>query len=328
MTDERAFRIERLRQVSLPPALGPGRKPDRGLGPVRLTETGFKSGVLGVACGVGAAAFWAGGFAAARHGVAGGLSPFDIAFHRYVWAGLFFLPGVLRHGIGKLDGIGWRRGLLLAMLGGPFQAVVSASGFLLVPLAHGGVIQPSVMVLSGLLLATLVLRERQPASRLCGAATIIAGITVIGSEAGASIGGRGMLGDAAFALAGALFAVFGTLLRLWRIMPARATAVISALTLLYVPVHAAVFGFGGMIAAGWFENALQIVAQGVFSGPGAIYLFARSVVLLGASRATVFPALVPGLTLLIGFLALGEPPSFVQLCALAIVLVGFRLTQT
>jgi drug/metabolite transporter (DMT)-like permease len=293
-----------------------------------VTETQGRKGVIvGVACGVGAAAFWAGGFVAASHGIAAGLSPFDIAFHRFVWAGLFFLPGVARHGISGLAGIGWGRGVLLAMLGGPFQAVVSASGFLLVPLAHGGVIQPSVVVLTGLLFATVVLGERQPPGRIYGAAVIIAGIAVIGGEAVTSIGGPGILGDAVFALAGALFAAFGTLLRRWRIMPARATAVIGALTLLYVPLHAAAFGFGRMIAAGWLENALQIVAQGVFSGPGAIYLFARSVVLLGASRATVFPALVPGLTLLIGFFGLGETPSFFQLFGLAVVLVGFRLTQ-
>jgi drug/metabolite transporter (DMT)-like permease len=107
----------------------------------------------------------------------------------------------------------------------------------------------------------------------------------------------------------------------------RATAAISALTLLYVPIHAVAFGFGRMIAVGFIENALQAVVQGIFSGPLAIYLFARSVVALGASRAAVFPSLVPGLTLLVGFLALGEVPSLAQLAGLALVLVGFRLTQ-
>ncbi len=293
-----------------------------------MTEAGSAKGiVLGVACGIGAATFWAGGFVAARHGIAAGLSPFDIAFHRFVWAGLFFLPGVLRGGVGALGGVGWRRGLLFAVLGGPVQAIVSASGFMLVPLAHGGVIQPSLTVLTGLLLAVLILREKQPPARIGGAMTMIAGITVTGSEALTSIGRYGTLGDAAFALAGMMFGTFGMLLRLWRIVPARATAVVGALSLLYVPIHALAFGFDRMMAAGWFENALQIVAQGVFSGPGAIYLFARSIVLLGTSRATVFPSLVPGLTLLIGFLTLGEAPSMLQVAGLALVLVGFRLTQ-
>ena len=285
-------------------------------------------GVLaGIACGVGAAVFWACGFVASRHAIAIGLTPFDLAFHRYVWAGLFFLPSVLRRGAGDLNGIGWVRGFALALLGGPGQAVVSAAGFLLVPLAHGGVIQPSCAVLGGLALAVLVLGERLPTARMWGALVIVAGVGVIGSEAFATIGTHGLVGDFTFAAAGLMFATFATLLRLWRISPMRATAVISALTLLYVPIHAAAFGFDRMIAAGWLENILQAIAQGIFSGPMAIYLFARSVMLLGASRAAVFPSLVPGLTVIVGYLALGEAPSVLQLIGLAIVLAGFRLTQ-
>jgi drug/metabolite transporter (DMT)-like permease len=51
------------------------------------------------------------------------------------------------------------------------------------------------------------------------------------------------------------------------------------------------------------------------------------VVLLGAGRAAVFPSLVPGFTLLIGFLVLGEVPSVWQFIGFIIVLAGFRLTQ-
>ena len=53
----------------------------------------------------------------------------------------------------------------------------------------------------------------------------------------------------------------------------------------------------------------------------------RAVILLGVSRAAVFPSLVPPFTLLVGFLALGEAPSISQLVGLVIVVVGFRLTQ-
>ena len=283
--------------------------------------------IIGIACGIGAAICWACGFTAARHGIAIGLSPFDIAFHRYAWAGLAFLPSVLRAGVRDLNGIGWGRGLVLALLGGPGQAVISAAGFLVVPLGHGGVIQPSCAALGGVLLATLALGERLPVARIYGAIIIVGGVAVIGHEALTTIGATGLAGDFSFALAGLMFATFGTLLRMWRIDPKRATAVLSALTLLYVPIHAAVFGFDRMMAAGWFENAVQAVVQGVFSGPLAIYLFARSVMLLGASRAAVFAALVPAATLIVGFLTLGEAPSTAQVAGLVIVLAGFRLTQ-
>ena len=82
-----------------------------------------------------------------------------------------------------------------------------------------------------------------------------------------------------------------------------------------------------MIALGVWENLLQAVVQGILAGPAAIYLFTRSVVLLGAGRAAVFPSLVPGFTLLVGLRRARDVPSIPQLLGFAIVLFGFRLTQ-
>jgi drug/metabolite transporter (DMT)-like permease len=127
--------------------------------------------------------------------------------------------------------------------------------------------------------------------------------------------------------AGLCFGVFAMMLRLWRISPVRAVVIISVLSLAYVPVHWALFGFERMLAAGWFENLLQIVVQGLCAGTLSTYLFTRTVVLLGASRAALFPALVPATTLLIGFLALGDMPSVIQLAGLVVVGVGFRLAM-
>jgi drug/metabolite transporter (DMT)-like permease len=286
-----------------------------------------RNAAIGVACGAGAALVWAAGLVAARHGVAVGFSPLDITFHRFVWAGLFFLPFVLRAGIADLGGIGWRRGILLALSGGPPLGLFSYAGFLLVPLGHGGVIQPSCAALGGLLLATAVLKERLPLQRALGAAAIVCGLLVIGSEAVATIGTHGLIGDLSFVAAGFCFATFGMLLRLWRINPMRAVDVVSVLALAFVPVHWALVGYDRMIAAGLAENALQFVVQGVLAGPLSTYLFARSVVLLGAGRAALFPSLVPSFTLLIGFLVLHEVPSAYQLAGMVIVLIGFRLTQ-
>jgi drug/metabolite transporter (DMT)-like permease len=248
-------------------------------------------------------------------------------FHRFVWAGLVFLPLVAREGLRDLGGVGWGKGIALTLFGGPPLALFSYAGFLFVPLAHGGVIQPSCAALGGLLLASLVLKEKLPIGRALGALVIVAGLAVIGADALATIGTHGLIGDLSFVIAGSLFAVFATLLRLWRIAPTRAVAVTSVVSLVDLPIHWLAFGFERMIALGLVENFIQFVAQGIFAGAGATYLFARSVVLLGAGRAAVFPSLVPGFTLLIGFLVLGEIPSVAQLVGFAIVLIGFRMTQ-
>ena len=88
--------------------------------------------------------------------------------HRFLWSGIAFLPLVLRAGIGNLCGIGWGRGLVLMVLGGPVMSLISYTGFLFVPLGHGSVIQPSSATLGGLLLAAVFLRERVPPSRVAG----------------------------------------------------------------------------------------------------------------------------------------------------------------
>lgn len=135
-----------------------------------------KPALLGVACGAGAALFWALGFVATRHGLKLGFTPPDLLMHRFLWSGIVFLPIVLRAGIGNLGGIGWGRGLLLMVLGGPVMSLISYTGFLFVPLGHGSVIQPSSATLGGLLLAAVFLRERIPPSRVLGAVAIVGGL--------------------------------------------------------------------------------------------------------------------------------------------------------
>ena len=130
-----------------------------------------------------------------------------------------------------------------------------------------------------------------------------------------------------FVLAGAFFATFGMFLRKWRVVPTRAMIVVSVVSLAILPIYGAVVGFDRMIALGPWENLVQALLQGILAGPGAIYLFTQSVVLLGAGRAAVFPTLVPPCVLLIGWIALGSVPSALQFVGLAIVLLGFRLTQ-
>jgi drug/metabolite transporter (DMT)-like permease len=282
---------------------------------------------LGVVCGTGSALFWALGFVAARHGVLIGMSPLVFALHRFVWPGLALLPILAREGLSDLGGVGWRHGILLTLFGGLPLALFSYLGYLFVPLGHGGVIQPSCAALGGLVLARLVLKEPMPPRRVVGALAIVLGLGVIGTEALRTMGAHGLLGDLLFVAAGSSFAMFGMLLRRWRVSPMRAVAITSVLSLVGLPALL-LFGATGLMSAGLFENVLQAVVQGAFAGAGATYLFTRAVVLLGAGRAVLYPSLVPPFTLLIGFLALGEVPSVSQLIGLAIVVIGFRLTQT
>ena len=271
--------------------------------------------LIGILCGTAAALGWAAGFVAAKHGITVGFSPADLAFHRFFWSGLLLLPLALRGGLADLGGIGWGRGLVMTVLAGPPQAAIAYTGFILVPLGHGTTIQPACAALFGLILASLMLHERATAQRFIGGATIILGLLVFGAE---SL-------DLMFVTAGFFWAMFGTLLRHWQVSGRRAIAVVAVLSiLLFAPLYALIAGFDGLLRMSLAENMIQVVAQGLIASALPIYLFARAVVLLGAGRAAVFPALVPGFGVVIGYLALGVVPSSAQLIGLVIVLIGFR----
>ena len=284
-------------------------------------------GLFGIACGLGAALFWALGFVATRHGLKVGFTPADLLIHRFLWSGLVFLPLVFRAGLGDLCGIGWGRGMALMVLGGPVMSIISYSGFLFVPLGHGSVIQPSCATLGGQFLAAVLLRERISFSRFFGAVVIVVGLAVIGGESIGHIGLSGVQGDLIFVLTGFMFAGFATLVRYWRVSAFSAAAVINVVSLALFPLYAASGGLGRLAAIGFGENALQALGQGILAGPAAMYLFAFSIQLLGVARAAVFPAIVPALTLLVGWLLLGEVPTAMQAAGLVTVLSGFYLAQ-
>src|SRR3954471_174387 len=214
-------------------------------------------GLLGVACGIGAALFWALGFVATRHGLKAGFAPVDLLMHRFLWSGLVFLPFVFRAGLRDLCGIGWSRGLVLMVLGGPVMSLISYAGFLLVPLGHGSVIQPSCATLGGLLFAAFLLHERIAPSRIVGALVIVAGLGVIGAESIGHIGPDGVQGDLIFVLTGFMFAGFGALLRHWRVSPVSAALGINVLSLLLLPVYLLTAGPARVAAIGVGENAIQ-----------------------------------------------------------------------
>lgn len=297
---------------------------DRAL-PDQTPRTGLSATALGVLCGIAAATCWAAGLVAAKHGIAVGLAPTDLAFHRFVWSGLLMLPLMLRAGLADLGGVGWSRGLVILVLAGPLQAIVSYTGFTVAPLGHGAVIHPAAAALGGLLLARVALGEALTRSRIIGVAAIVLGLVVLAGEAITTIRGNALTGDVLFATAGFMWAAFTICLRGWRTSGMLAAQLVGVLSLLiFAPIYTLAFGFERMIAAGLVENLIQIAVQGIFAGLLALYLFARAVTVLGAGRASMFPALVPATTVLIGFLAIGEVPTIPQLVGLAIVVVGFR----
>ncbi|WP_420391233.1 DMT family transporter [Acuticoccus sp.] len=278
---------------------------------------------LGVALGILAAVVWGAYMAMSRAGANAGLSPSDIAFMRFAVAGPLMLPWLLAHRPLRLAGIGWSRSLVLALLAGPLFIILSAGGYQLAPLAHGAVFQPAAATLGGLAFAALLLGESLTASRVVGAGTILAGLAAIAGPGLATGGIAALAGDAMFVAAGLLWALFAVAAKRWDIDPVAATASLSVLSAaVFVPWYLAFDSLERIAALPGPTLVAQLVVQGVLSGIVAILAYTRAAQLIGASRAAVFPALVPVIAILIGVPVANEVPEPMQAVGIAIVVLG------
>ena len=68
--------------------------------------------------------------------------------------------------------------------------------------------------------------------------------------------------------------------------------------------------------------------QGVLAGTGTAYTYAKTVQYLGAARAAIFPALVPGFATLMGWPVLGHIPTLAEAIGLTLAIVGLLVTVT
>lgn len=280
---------------------------------------------MGYAFGMTMALGAATSFAMARAGALRGLTPDDIILARAVVAGLIMLPFLVRWGLPTLAGIGWRRGLLLLLTGGPLFAYLQTGGYAYAPLAHGAVIAPSTVTILSTLGAVLLLGERLTRWHVAGGLTVIVGVVLVSWHGlvGSAVTDTTWIGDLMFVTSGLLWAVFTILMRKWRIDPIRATAVVAVLTaVVVVPGYLTFRGVNRLMTLPADALLAQGIAQGLIQGVMTLLAYSKAVAILGVSRAVLFPAVVPAISILIGIPLVGEWPDAIQLIGLLVVTMG------
>jgi drug/metabolite transporter (DMT)-like permease len=270
-------------------------------------------------------------FAAARAGILGGLDVADLIFARFLVAGAIFLPFLVRWGLPTLAGIGFRRAAILTLLGGAPFALLQTGGYGFAPLAHGAVIAPSTVTIVSTIGAAIFLRERLGPAHLAGAAIVLLGIGLIGwdgiTQSAAKSGERAWVGDLLFFASSLLWAGFTLLLRHWRLSALRATAVVAVLSMiLATPTYLMWVGTEHLIALPLGVLAFQGLVQGGLQGVITMVAYSQAVVLLGVSRAVLFPAIVPAVSVMVGIPSVGEIPSILQIAGLGLVTLGLLIT--
>jgi drug/metabolite transporter (DMT)-like permease len=254
------------------------------------------------------------------------LGPFDLTFLRFSAAGLLLLPLALRRGAG-LDRLRWwQLVVLVAGAGAPYTIVV-ASGLQFAPAAHAGALVPGTMPLFTGILAALFLGERLRLAQVAGYISILAGVVTIAGWASLVSVGDQWRGHGLFLTASLMWACYTVMLRKAGFEALHAAALVAVgSAIMIVPAH--LITRGGTFPEIPLGHVLfQIGFQAVVATIVALVLFANSVRLLGASSASSFGALVPGVAALLGLLVLGEVPTAAEMMGIAAVSAGVFLAS-
>lgn len=268
---------------------------------------------------------WASFNVAAKYGIDHGIAPANLAFLRFGTAGLLLIPAMI-FGVGR--GRGWPsppKIALLSLFGGPLFGFVAVSGYQFAPLSHGLLFAPASVLLVGTLLGWLALREPLGQTFLIGAAVVLVGLTVLSGFDVASLGPQSLLGDALFACAGTLWATFTVLMRHWRIDPIAGTVSIGSVSaILSIPVLLLLgdVRFSGIDGS---QLVIQTVMQGLIGGVLSVVLLLAAVRSLGAARASLLPAMTPGVAMILSFLIFGTVPSVAEISGIVLVTIGLAV---
>ncbi len=286
-------------------------------------------------------AIWTSFIVVARSSAQHALTPFDIAFLRFVFSGVVALPiaawrwRALRDGLGGAAALA--RGAALAATAGVAYCTFAYSGFFFAPAAHAAVLLPGSLPLWTAVFAVLLLGDRLSGPRWAGLAMIVVGDVLVGGNSlrHAFDGGDVWKGDLLFLAGSACWALYGVLCRRWRIGAVDATLAIALGCLIsYVPAFALAASSAlvrsGLAAAPWREIAFQAVFQGGLSMLVAGWAFTQVITTFGPVRTTMITALVPGLAALSAMLLLDEamtgPAIGGLVCVTAGLLLGLRAT--
>jgi len=260
-------------------------------------------------------------FVISRHAVLHGISQYDLLALRFGTAGALLLPLFLRPGLASCGGVGWGRGLLLAISSGFPMTFLMLTGLTMAPAAHGATIGPGTVTVIGIIGSVVLLGAALTRNLVIGILGVLAGLACL-AIAGTTGASEGTLrGDLMFLGVGLLWGFYPLMIQLWKVDGLRATAIVSVLSLAYLPFYA-LFFFRGFDIAPWWVLALHAIYQGVINVIGGLWIWGWAAHVLGPAVVGRFPPLIPVTGTLLAIPILGEIPSPLQLVGIVLIIGG------
>ncbi len=273
---------------------------------------------------------WSGNWIVAR-AVRGDISPGLATAGRLVVVLLILLPFTLRPLLRKAAAIppeGRRALLALGLSGGGIHLAFQWLG-LHYTTATSATLYLSTAPIFILLLARPLLGERIAARQWAGVAVSFAGVALIGTQGRLSLVSFN-LGDFLALLSMAFWGTYTVYLRKRRdaLDTAELLTVVCAIGLVvmlpWVAIEAALGARMSLSAVGAVAVVYSAIGSLLLAGAGWTYVVKR----LGAPRAGATMHLMPGLTVLLSMVFLGEYPAWYHGAGIALILAGVLLSTS
>jgi drug/metabolite transporter (DMT)-like permease len=284
--------------------------------------------LIGIAGALTTALIWGGWPAFTRLSVTRTVTPEDLVALRYGIGGLILLPVLIKQA-DRIPRAGWREGIVLTVCQGAPLALLVTIGMRFAPASHMGALSPGLLPLFAGLLSMWFFNERLSAARTAGVALIFSGAVLMAGVSLGTISDGIWKGDLLFICAGMMGSIYTVRMRHSGLSAMQGAALIGVYSLIaYLPVYCWLsLGQSQLANVSMTELLLQAVYQGVLMGAVALFSLSRSVIELGAIRATAFISLVPVLGAISGLLILNEIPSLTDMIAIIAISLGVLLAN-
>lgn len=285
-----------------------------------MATTSETSLTIGVLSALGVIVIWSGFIVISRAGVTSGLTPYDVAALRFMMAGVVVLPFMWKW---------WPRHLpryaqaIMALSGpGALYSILLYAGLSNASAAFGGVFSNGSLPIFTMLAMFFAAGERPGRLRLFAVGVIVLGGVML-SYSGLTRGGDDvMLGILLFLGSAVIQSVYLVGVRLWRITPREALALVSGSSALIFPPLWYFALPSTMDTAATSTIVLQALFQGLGPGFAAIMLFALMARHLGPTPTAGVAAVVPATAAILAVPALGEMPAPVEWVGICVVTAG------
>lgn len=282
---------------------------------------------LAVAGMLGSVLIFGSNFVISRHAVLNGLTQHDLLALRFATAGLLLLPVFLKAGgLANCGGVSWRRGIWLAITSGFPMTYLMLTGLTLAPAAHGATIGPGTVTLIGIAGSVVLFGAALTRNLVVGVFGVLAGLACLGIAGSTGASANTLRGDLCFLGVGLLWGFYPLLIQLWKVDGLKAAAIVSVLSMLYLPVYF-LFFFRGFDVAPWWVLVAHAINQGVLNVILGLWIWGWAAHVLGASVVGRFPPLIPVTGTLLAVPVLGEIPGPLQVMGFALIIGGLFIAS-